>query len=83
VGNNTGLAVAGVIGRQKFIYDLWGDAVNVASGMESHSLSSRVQFTAATREKLCDRYEFAEREPIYIKSKGEIVTYLPSPVTVY
>jgi adenylate cyclase len=47
--------------------------------MESHGLSSRIQVTAAVREKLGDRYVFKEREPIYIKGKGEMVTYLLSP----
>jgi class 3 adenylate cyclase len=76
VGINTGPVVAGVIGRQKFIYDLWGDAVNVASRMESNGMASRIQVTAAVRERLRHRYEFDEREPIYIKGKGEMVTYL-------
>jgi adenylate cyclase len=76
VGINTGPIVAGVIGRDKFIYDLWGDAVNVASRMESNGLASQIQVTAAVKEKLDGRYQFIEREPIFIKGKGMMVTYL-------
>jgi len=71
--------VAGVIGKQKFIYDLWGDAVNVASRMESNGMASQIQVTAAAKEKLGDRYLFEEREPIYVKGKGQMVTYLLYP----
>jgi class 3 adenylate cyclase len=80
VGINTGPVVAGVIGRQKFIYDLWGDAVNVASRMESNGIASQIQVTAAVKEKLDGRYVLEEREPIFIKGKGEMVTYLLNPV---
>lgn len=76
VGINTGPVVAGVIGRQKFNYDIWGDAVNVASRMESNGLVSQIQVTAAVRERLAGLYEFIEREPIPIKGKGLMVTYL-------
>ncbi|MFN2162939.1 MAG: adenylate/guanylate cyclase domain-containing protein, partial [Candidatus Promineifilaceae bacterium] len=76
VGINTGPIVAGVIGRQKFIYDLWGDAVNVASRMESNGLANQIQVTEAVKEKLDYRYRFQERDPIYIKGKGMMVTYL-------
>jgi class 3 adenylate cyclase len=68
--------VAGVIGTKKFIYDLWGDAVNTASHMESHGLPGCIQFTAATKDRLQDKYLFQERGIIHIKGKGEMTTYL-------
>ncbi|MCO5182258.1 MAG: adenylate/guanylate cyclase domain-containing protein [Candidatus Promineofilum sp.] len=80
VGINTGPIVAGVIGRQKFIYDLWGDAVNVASRMESNGLANQIQVTAAVRERLDGRYVFDEREPIFVKGKGQMITYLLSAI---
>jgi class 3 adenylate cyclase len=76
IGINTGPIVAGVIGRQKFIYDLWGDAVNTASRMEANGLQDVIQVTAAVRDRLAGRYEFEERGPITIKGKGEMMTYV-------
>jgi class 3 adenylate cyclase len=76
VGLDTGSVIAGVIGRHKFIYDLWGDTVNTASRMESSSLPGRVQVTAATYERLRTRYRFEERGEIEIKGKGRMAAYL-------
>ncbi|HEV8572167.1 MAG TPA: adenylate/guanylate cyclase domain-containing protein [Actinomycetota bacterium] len=76
IGIDTGPVVAGVIGRRKFIYDLWGDTVNTASRMESHGLAGAIQVTPATYERLHDRYEFEQRGPVAVKSKGKMTTYM-------
>lgn len=76
IGINTGPVVAGVIGRQKFIYDLWGDAVNTASRMESNGIVDSIQITESTYQKVHHRYRFEPRPPIFIKGKGEMRTYL-------
>ncbi|MEB3827664.1 adenylate/guanylate cyclase domain-containing protein [Phormidium sp. CCY1219] len=76
IGINTGAVVAGVIGQKKFIYDLWGDAVNIASRMESHGIPGYIQISESTYELLRDRYRFEERGTIPVKGKGEMKTYL-------
>jgi class 3 adenylate cyclase len=76
IGINSGPVVAGVIGRQKFIYDLWGDAVNIASRMESNGMPGVIQVTRSTYEKLKSSFQFEKREPIQVKGKGEMETYL-------
>jgi PAS domain S-box-containing protein len=75
IGINTGSVVAGVIGIKKFIYDLWGDAVNVASRMESQGDAGGIQVTATTYEHLKERYRFQERGTITVKGRGEMKTY--------
>jgi class 3 adenylate cyclase len=79
VGINCGPVVAGIIGRQKFIYDLWGDTVNVASRMESAGLNSEIQVTEAVKQRLEGRYDFTQRGPIEVKGKGLMTTYLLHP----
>jgi adenylate cyclase len=75
IGINTGVVVAGVIGTKKFIYDLWGDAVNVASRMESSSEPGQIQVTAATYERLKEHYQLEWRGNIAIKGRGKMETY--------
>ena len=76
IGINSGAVVAGVIGKKKFIYDLWGDAVNTASRMESHGISGYIQVTETTYQLLRSQYLFQERGSIQVKGKGEMKTYL-------
>ncbi|MBD2577981.1 adenylate/guanylate cyclase domain-containing protein [Oscillatoria sp. FACHB-1406] len=75
IGINTGSVVAGVIGTKKFIYDLWGDAVNVASRMESSGEPGAIQVTAATRDRLEGRFVLEERGIVNVKGKGAMKTY--------
>jgi guanylate cyclase len=72
IGINSGPVVAGVIGRKRFLYDLWGDAVNTASRMESHGTSGRIQITRATKELLEDEFVCEPRGTIPLKGKGEM-----------
>ena len=79
IGIHTGPTVAGVIGRRKFIYDLWGDTVNTASRMESYGLENVIQVTPAVRDRLNGAYTFEPRGPIDVKGKGPMMTYLLKP----
>jgi len=75
VGLNTGPVVAGVIGTSKFIYDLWGDTVNLASRMESTGVPGQIQVTRSVHERLKDSFAFESRGVIQVKGKGEIETW--------
>jgi len=75
IGVNTGPVVAGVIGKNKFAYDLWGDAVNTAARMESSGLPGHIQITHAVYVQLREHYVIEERGTLSIKGKGEMTTY--------
>jgi class 3 adenylate cyclase len=75
IGIHTGPVVAGVIGRKKFIYDVWGDTVNTASRMESHALAGTIQVTQEVFLAAKQAYDFTPRGTIEVKGKGAMSTY--------
>jgi adenylate cyclase len=76
IGIHTGPVVAGVIGKNKFNYDLWGDTVNIASRMQSHGQPNHIQVSAKTYEYLKDKFMLKPRGEIEIKGKGTMQTYM-------
>jgi adenylate cyclase len=75
IGIGTGPVVAGVVGKKKFIYDLWGDTVNLASRITSEGTPGMIQVDATTHQRLAADFSFAEPQSIYLKGKGNTVVY--------
>ena len=75
VGINSGPLVAGVIGKTKFIYDIWGDTVNVASRMESTGVPMKIHVTEITKAQTSNLFQYSENTEIDVKGKGMMKTY--------
>lgn len=75
IGMDSGAVVAGVIGKRKFLYDLWGNVVNTASRMESHGVVGRIQITESTQQRLNATFMSEKRGAIDVKGKGEMHTW--------
>ncbi|EGK71019.1 Adenylyl cyclase class-3/4/guanylyl cyclase [Methyloversatilis universalis FAM5] len=75
IGIGTGPVVAGVVGKKKFIYDLWGDTVNLASRITTEGVPGMVQVDTATYLRLRSRYDFHPPQTLYLKGKGDTVVY--------
>jgi adenylate cyclase len=76
IGINSGPVIGGVIGKRKFVYDVWGDAVNVASRMESHGMSNTIQITRATYDLIKEGFVYEPRGKVDVKGKGEMEVWL-------
>jgi class 3 adenylate cyclase len=75
IGIGTGPVVAGVVGKKKFIYDVWGDTVNIASRITSEGTPGMIQCDVPTWERLRDKFEFLEPQTLYLKGKGDMTVH--------
>ena len=75
IGVGTGPVVAGVVGKKKFIYDLWGDTVNIASRITSEGVPGMVHVDEATYRKLRDSFDFEAPQTLFLKGKGDMTVY--------
>jgi class 3 adenylate cyclase len=75
IGIGTGPVVAGVVGKKKFIYDLWGDTVNIASRITTEGVPGMVQCDTTTYRRLMGRFDFHEPQTLYLKGKGNMTVY--------
>jgi len=75
VGVASGAVVAGVIGKRLYVYDVWGDAVTIASRMESHGVAGRVQVADSTRRLLGEPFALEERGALAVEGQGEMTTW--------
>jgi class 3 adenylate cyclase len=78
IGIHSGPVVAGVIGTHKFIYDVWGDTVNIAARLEAHGIPDKVHVSEATRRSIAGRFFFEPRHVDNIKGVGTMSTFLLS-----
>ena len=75
IGIGTGPVVAGVVGKKKFIYDLWGDTVNIASRITSEGIPGMVQVDEATYQRLLANFDFLAPQTVHLKGKGDMSVY--------
>lgn len=76
IGIHSGPVIAGVIGKNKFVYDLWGDTVNIANRLETNCLPGKIQVSSQTKEILAESFRFQARDGIELKGLGKTTTYL-------